>query len=109
MPSCGDQAAWGGRVRVRSAIVEGVLLIALVVLGEALLEPVHPTGIEGKELQVIGFQVRIGGELQKEGQPVVTSGFSGHVQAVEVVLVEGLKQQLLGQRVTWRRVVKPVG
>ena len=56
--------------------VERVLLIALVILGEALFEPVNPTRIEGKELEIVGFQIRIGGELQEEGKPVVAGGFS---------------------------------
>ena len=73
--------------------VEGVLLIALVVLGEALLEPVHPARIERVELDVVGFQVGIGGELEEEGEPVIAGGFPGDVQAVAVVLVESLEQQ----------------
>jgi len=67
---------------------------------------VHPARIERVELEVVGFQVGIGGELQKEGEPVIASGFSGDVQAVAVVLVKSLEQQAFGERVTWEGVVK---
>jgi len=47
--------------------VEGVLLVGLVVLREALLEPLDPARIQEEEARIVGFQVRMGGELVEEG------------------------------------------
>jgi len=43
--------------------VEGILLVAFVILGEALPELAGPAGIEQEQFQVVGFQFGIGGEL----------------------------------------------
>ena len=52
----------------------------------------------------MGSQVRVGGELEEEGQPEVAGGFTGDIDAVEGVLVERVEQELFGQRVAWEGV-----
>jgi len=47
--------------------VVGVGPVTLVILGEALLVPVNPARIEQEQVQVVGLEFGIGGQLQEEG------------------------------------------
>lgn len=79
-------------------------LIGLVILGEALLEPLGPARIEQKEVQITGGQVRVSGQMQEEGQPEVAGRFTGDIDPVEGVLVEGIQKKSFGQRVAWQGI-----
>jgi hypothetical protein len=59
--------------------VEGVFLVGLIILSKALLEPLDPARIEQKQIQVVGGQVRVSGELKEEGQPEVAGCLAGQV------------------------------
>ena len=63
--------------------VEGVLLIALVILSKALLEPLDPAWIEEKQVQMAWREIRVRSELEEERQPQVPGGFSGDVQPIK--------------------------
>jgi len=96
----------GGRAARAGAFgdVEGVPLVALVVFGEGLLEPLDPTGVEEEEVEVVGLEVRIISELEKEGEPEEAGGFARDVDAVEGVGVDSLEEELFGERVAGQGV-----
>ena len=83
----------------------GVFAVALVVLGEALFEPLDPARVEQIELQIVQLKLGIGGEVQEEGQPQVSGCFSRDIDAIERVAIQGIQQELLGQRIARRGIV----
>jgi len=90
----------GGGRRARAGAfgdVEGITLVGLVVLGEGLLEPLNPAGVEEEEVEVMGLEIRIIGELEEEGEPEEAGGFSRDVDAVEGVRVDSTEEELFGE------------
>jgi hypothetical protein len=62
-------------------------VVALVVLSEALLEPLDPAWVEQVQVQVLLGQQRIISQGQVEGQPVIPGRLAGNVQPFEAVLL----------------------
>ena len=54
-----------------------------MVLSEALFEPLDPARVEQIELEIVKLELRIGGELQEEGQPQISGCFARDIEAID--------------------------
>ncbi len=86
--------------------VVAVFLVRLVILGEALLEPLDPTWVQQVQAQIVELELGIGSELQEEGQPEIAGCFTRDIDAVEGIVVQGVEQELLGPGIAQVGVVK---
>ena len=67
--------------------VVGVFLVRLVILGEALLEPLDPPWVQQVQTEIVELKLGIGGQVQEEGQPEITGCFSRDIYAVKGIVV----------------------
>jgi hypothetical protein len=56
-------------------------------------------GLSRKRFRSIGSQIRIGSQLQEEGQPEVGGCFAGDIDPVE-----GIQKKSFGRRVAWQGI-----
>lgn len=94
------QAVWRGPDHMARAgafgDVERVSLVALVIVGKALPEPLDPAVVEQVQVHVVEGQVRIRRELKQEREPRIAGGLAGDVDAIKGIRLEGIEQELLG-------------